>query len=79
MTVLTKFLALVNGALAQTSPVTVAGGSAAAGGIVGLNSSGVVDQTLLPATAQRLGVVMMGGLPAQPLNTPDGQFMYVFI
>ncbi len=50
MTIATKFLAIMNGAFSQSSPVTVSAGSASAGGIVGLNGYGLLDPSLSGGT-----------------------------
>lgn len=47
----TKLLGIVNGLISQLAPAT-AGGSANAGAIVGLNASGLIDLSMLAASAE---------------------------
>jgi hypothetical protein len=44
-----KFLTLINGIMTLIAAVTSSSGSSSAGNIVALNSSGLVDSTMLPA------------------------------
>ncbi len=57
MAALQKLLALVNGRLAQISPVQTSTGAASAGQIPALGAAGLLDPSMLPATG---GVVTAG-------------------